>query len=104
MFQFLKKLFGFGTSVNYGELLQNGAIIIDVRTPAEYQSGHIKGALNLPLDSLGNNLSKLKKNVPVIACCASGMRSAAAISILKSNGFTEIYNGGGWMRLQNKIK
>lgn len=85
------------------ELLQNGAQIIDVRTKGEYQNGHIKGSLNIPIDNLNNHLSKLKKDRPIITCCASGMRSASAKSILRSNGFTEVHNGGGWMSLQNKI-
>jgi rhodanese-related sulfurtransferase len=49
---------------------------------------------------LPNQLSKLKKETPVITCCASGMRSASAKSILKSNGFTEVHNGGSWMNLK----
>ncbi|HEY4629318.1 MAG TPA: rhodanese-like domain-containing protein, partial [Flavobacterium sp.] len=40
---------------------------------------------------------------PIITCCASGMRSASAKSILKSSGFTKVYNGGGWSSLKNKI-
>ena len=43
------------------------------------------------------------KNKPIITCCASGMRSASAKSILKSNGFSQVYNGGGWSSLRNKI-
>jgi rhodanese-related sulfurtransferase len=53
---------------------------------------------------LNSNLNKLKKDKPIITCCASGMRSANAKSILKSNGFKEVYNGGGWSTLQNKIR
>ena len=103
MIQTLKILLGFGPKVDYKVLLANGAQIIDVRTKGEFQSGHIKGAVNIPLDSLKNNLSKLKKDKPVITCCASGMRSAAAKNILKSNGFKEVFNGGSWMTLRNKI-
>ncbi len=103
MLNFLKKVFGLEPKVDYTELLSNGAVIIDVRTKPEYQGGHIKGSTNIPLDTLSNNLSKLKKDKPIIACCASGMRSGAAVSILKSNGFTEVYNAGSWMSLQNKI-
>ena len=100
----LKKLFGIGANVNYSELLQNGGIIVDVRSKAEYLSGHIKDSINIPVDTLRNNLLKLKdKNQPIITCCASGMRSAAAKSILKSSGFTKVYNGGGWSSLKNKI-
>ncbi len=105
MLQSLKNLLGFGPSVDLGELVQNGAIIVDVRSKGEYASGHIRGSMNIPLDTLGNHIKKLKdKNKPIITCCASGMRSASAKGILKSNGLTEVHNGGGWMSLQNKIK
>jgi rhodanese-related sulfurtransferase len=89
--------------VNFSELMKQGAQIIDVRSPAEFKSGHIKGSVNLPLQSLQSNLSKINKNKPVITCCASGMRSASAKSILKSAGFNEVHNGGGWMSLNNKL-
>lgn len=101
--QLLRKILGLGPKTNYAELARLGAIIVDVRTPAEYKSGHIKGSVNLPLDSLGRNLSKLKKDKSIICCCASGMRSGSAKNILKSNGFNEVYNGGSWTGLQNKI-
>jgi len=103
MLQMLKKLLGFGPDVNFKELVQNGAVIIDVRTKAEYQGGHIKNAINIPLNTLSSQIATIKKGKPVITCCASGMRSASAKSILKSAGFTEVYNGGGWMGLQDKI-
>ncbi len=105
MLQTLKNLFGFGHKVDYADLVKRGAIILDVRTKNEYSDGHIKGSINVAVDQLSNNLSKLKdKNVPIITCCASGMRSASAKSILKSNGFTDVHNGGSWQSLQGKIK
>jgi phage shock protein E len=103
MFNFIKNLFGLGPKVDYQELVKNGAQIIDVRTKGEFQSGHIKGSKNIPLQSLQNNMKKIKKDKPVITCCASGMRSGSAKSMLKANGFSEVYNGGGWMSLRNKI-
>lgn len=103
MIQLVKNMFGFGPDVDLAELVKNGAQIVDVRTKGEYQGGHIRGSVNIPLDSLRNNLGKLKKNKPVITCCASGMRSGSAKSILLSNGFEEVHNGGGWMSLQSKI-
>ncbi len=104
MINTLKKIFGIGPGVNYAELVKNGAIILDVRSKSEYDSGHIKDSLNISVDTLRNNLGKLKdKNKPIITCCASGMRSASAKSILTSNGFTQVFNGGGWSSLQNKI-
>ena len=104
MINILKNLFGLGPKVNYADLVKQGAIIVDVRSKGEYAEGHIKGSINIPVATLTNNLSKLKdKNQSIITCCASGMRSASAKSILKSNGFTKVYNGGGWSSLQNKI-
>jgi phage shock protein E len=102
MLGFLKKLFG-GTTVNFKELVNNGAVIIDVRSPGEYKSGHIKGSRNFPLDTIGNKVNDLKKlNKPVITVCRSGARSGMAKGILKSAGI-EVYNGGSWFSLQNKI-
>lgn len=103
MIQTLKNIFGFGSKIDFKELIQNGSQIIDVRTNEEFQGGHIKGSINIPLQDLQSNFSKIKKDKPIITCCASGMRSASAKSILKSNGFTEVYNGGGWISLRNKI-
>ena len=103
MLDSIKSLFGF-EKTDYAQLVKNGAIILDVRSKGEYTGGHIKGSINISVDQLSNNLHMLKdKTKPVITCCASGMRSATAKSILESNGFTEVHNGGGWMNLQNKI-
>ena len=102
MFEFIKKLFG-GTSVDYAALVKEGTQIIDVRTSGEFASGHIKGSINIPLQVLGNNLAKIKKDKPVITCCASGMRSASTKSLLLSKGYTSVYNGGGWTSLNRKL-
>ena len=99
MFGTLKTIFGIGSKANFGELILNGAVIIDVRTKGEYQDGHLKNSINIPLDKLPGSLDKLNKKNPIITCCASGMRSSSAKSILKSNGFTEVYNGRSWISL-----
>lgn len=95
---------GFGNKSNsIQEFKDKGAIIIDVRSQGEFAGGHIKGAKNIPLNEIGNKINDIKKlNKPVIACCASGMRSSKATSILKQNGIDAI-NGGGWQSLQNKL-
>ena len=101
MFNFIKKLFGPGT--DFKTLQQQGAVIIDVRTPGEFSGGHIKGAINIPVDSIRSKINDIKKKgKPVITCCASGMRSGSATSMLKQAG-VEAYNGGSWMSLQNKM-
>lgn len=104
MLQTLKNILGIGPKTDFKALIKNGAQIIDVRTRDEYRGGHVKGSVNIPLQELQDNLSRIKKDKPVITCCASGMRSASAKSQLKSNGFNEVYNGGGWMNLQNKLR
>ena len=105
MINTLRNLFGMGPKVDYAELVKQGALILDVRTKSEYASGHIKSSINISVDQLGSNLNKLKdKNKPIITCCASGMRSASAKSILKSKGYTNVHNGGPWNSLQNKIR
>lgn len=102
MINLLKKILNLGPKVDYNELMVSGAIIVDVRTKVEFESGHIKGAVNVPLQSLEQHLGKLKKDKPLITCCASGMRSSSARGFLKSKGY-EVYNGGGWMSLKSKI-
>lgn len=97
----LKKIFG-GTSVDFKALVKNGAMIIDVRTPAEFKGGHIKGAVNIPLQSLQASYAKIPKNKTIITCCASGMRSGSAKSLLKAAGYT-VHNGGGWTSLNAKL-
>jgi rhodanese-related sulfurtransferase len=98
MLNAIKKLMGMSPKVDFSELLKKGGIILDVRSKGEYQGSHIKGSVNIPVDDLRNNLSMLIKEKPIITCCASGIRSATAKNILKSNGFTEVHNGGGWKR------
>ena len=101
MFDFIKNLLGL-KSVDYKQLWISGEQIIDVRTPAEFKIGHIRQSKNIPLQQLQSELKKLDLKKPIITCCASGMRSASAKSILQQHGF-EVYNGGGWSALQNKL-
>ncbi len=104
MIHYLRKLFGLGPTTDYAQLVKDGAIILDVRSKGEYDGGHIKGSINIPVDALSNNLNKLKdKNKTIITCCASGMRSAVAKNTLKSNGYGQVYNGGGWSSLERKL-
>ncbi|MCR9251798.1 MAG: rhodanese-like domain-containing protein [bacterium] len=98
---FLSSLFG--KKVDYAQLLKDGAIVVDVRSKGEFQSGHVKGSMNIPLDQIKSNAQNLKKkNKVLILCCASGMRSGSATSILKKEGI-ECYNGGGWKKVNQYI-
>jgi phage shock protein E len=97
----IKNLIGFGPKVDFAQLIKDGATIIDVRTKGEYVGGHADGSINIPLDQLQSNLKKLKnKDQAIITCCASGMRSGSAKRILEEAGYTKVYNGGPWQRLQ----
>ena len=103
MFEAIKKFFK-RQSVDYDELMSKGAVIIDVRTPNEYDRGHIKESSNIPLAEMPHKLKAFpKKEHYYIVVCASGMRSASAKSIMKRNGYTNVYNGGGWESLRTKI-
>ena len=98
----LKKLFGIKVT-DYNQLMKDGAIVIDVRTPGEFNSGHINGSTNVPLDKIKSKIKKLENlNKPVIFCCASGVRSGQATSYAKSRGINA-YNGGGWSSLNRKL-
>jgi rhodanese-related sulfurtransferase len=100
MLQFIKNLLGLGPQINISELLSNGATLVDVRTPAEFKDGHVKGSINLPLQTLGNQMNKLKKDQVIITCCRSGSRSGMARRQLIAAGFTQVYNGGPWNSIQ----
>lgn len=102
MFDQLKKMFG-GGNANLGSVLRDGAQVVDVRSREEFTSGHLKGSINIPLPELGRSLNKIKKDKPVVVCCASGMRSASAKGLLESQGFT-VHNGGGWKRVESIVK
>ena len=77
------------------------AQFIDVRSEAEYAGGHAADALNFPLETLKQDLTKLDKNRPVYVICETGRRSAEGAKILNEAGFAQVYNiaGGmsGWM-------
>lgn len=82
------------------ELKAKGAQLVDVRTRAEFASGHAAASINIPLDQLENRLAELDRARPVLVCCATGSRSAHAKSILEASGFTDVHNAGPWQRVR----
>lgn len=103
LFFFIKKRFFDNT--DYKKLLLEGGVIVDVRSESEFIYGHITNSLNIPLSDLPSCSDKLKdKNQPIITCCASGVRSAAAAKMLLAKGYTNVVNGGGWSSLEKKIE
>ena len=86
-------------------MIINGGIIIDVRSEAEFYSGHIENSLNIPLGDLPSKLDYLNdKEQAIITCCASGIRSAGAAKLLSAKGYANVVNGGGWSNLESKLK
>jgi rhodanese-related sulfurtransferase len=80
-------------------LIDEGAFLVDVRSPGEFASGNVKGSVNIPLDTLQNQLSKFKNKKHIIVFCRSGNRSGMAKNILEQNGFKNVVNGGTWDRV-----
>ena len=82
------------------DIVKSGGYLLDVRTPLEFDLGHIPGSVNLELDELRNNLGKLpSKNTPIYVTCQVGHRGYLAVRILQENGFKEVYNVDGGYRL-----
>jgi rhodanese-related sulfurtransferase len=103
MLRFIKNLFSGGTKADVKALVAQGAVIVDVRSPREYQDGHVKGSFNFPLDTLRNHVDEFKKKgKPVITVCRSGARSGMGRNMLKEHGI-EAYNGGPWDSVQAKL-
>jgi rhodanese-related sulfurtransferase len=80
------------------------AVVLDVRSMAEFKDGHIVNAINVPLNGLGSGLKQLEKHrkKPIIAVCRSGSRSGAACRVLRKHGFENAKNlRGGMLAWQN---
>lgn len=79
-------------------------IWIDVRTPEEFKEGHLKDAVNIPVDQIGARIGSVSpdKSAPVNLYCRSGRRSEAALQELKKMGYTNVTNHGGYQDLLQK--
>lgn len=83
-------------------LLEAGALLLDVRTPSEYERSHLDQAVNIPLQQLSVRLKELDRKRPVVLYCRSGARSASAASLLGAEGFEQVYDLGPMRALQPK--
>ncbi len=96
----------FGASHDNTALLDkinSNAILIDVRTPGEFASGSVEGAINMPLDQLPFRVKELKGKSNIVVFCKSGMRSSSAKVILAQNGITDVLNGGTWQDVKEAV-
>jgi rhodanese-related sulfurtransferase len=84
------------------DVLKNPKVtIIDVRSPMEFQGGHVLDSLNIPLNEIPQRLEELKAmEGPLVLCCAAGARSAQAVYYLQEQGLKDLHNGGSWMDVQ----
>lgn len=87
------------------DLINENALIIDVRSKAEFGSGHVKGAISIPHTDIINGIKKYKvsKIRPIILYCASGARSGVAINSLKMAGYERLYNGGSLSHMEKIV-
>jgi rhodanese-related sulfurtransferase len=87
---------GSSANENLAKLVNEGAFLVDVRSPGEFAEGNVKGSTNIPLDQVQSQLAKFKGKENIVVFCRSGNRSGQAKSILEQNGFTNVTNGGTW--------
>lgn len=84
-------------------LIKNGAVILDVRTEKEYETGHIASSQNISLGTIRERYIELDPNKTYITVCSHGLRSIKVENILKEKGFKNVYNGGAWSDLQKSF-
>ncbi len=104
MFGLFKSLLGGVDNAKLQEAIEKGAFLMDVRTPAEFAGGSVKGAVNIPLDKVQSQLNQLKNKEIIVVFCRSGNRSSQAKSILERSGFTNVVNGGTWQNVREAAK
>lgn len=97
IFSAIKKAL-FGETVDYSAILENGGVLIDVRTPSEFNSGHAKGSKNIPLQKLSKQVQQLKGK-EVVLVCRSGARAAQAKNKLHQHEITA-HNAGSWTSIK----
>lgn len=101
---FFSAIFGKKNNSELKEVIQDGAFLVDVRSASEFASGSVKGAVNIPLDKIGNQLTKFKNKKNIVVFCRSGNRSGQAKGILEKNGYENVINGGTWSNVNQYVE
>ena len=104
MFTFLKKLVGEIDDSQLKAAIKSNPFLVDVRTPEEFKEGSVPGAINIPLNTVPDQLSKFKGKDAIVVFCRSGNRSGQAKEILERNGVSNVYNGGSWGNVDRILK
>lgn len=95
---------GNNNTADLKSLINEGAFLVDVRTPGEFADGHVKGSVNIPLDNITKEIAKFKDKKNIIVFCRSGNRSGMAKSLLEQQGFTNVVNGGTWQHVAQFVQ
>lgn len=103
MFGIFKSMFVLTDNTQLKNVIQEGALLVDVRTFQEFSTGTVKGAINIPLDQVTNQLAKFKGKTNIVVFCKSGGRSSQAKNILNQNGFNNVINGGTWKTVDQVV-
>lgn len=82
------------------DLIDKGALVVDVRTPEEFKQGHLDNAINYPLSEVTTHFANIDKDQPIVLYCRTGNRSGQAYQFLRAQGFTQIHNAGGLIEMQ----
>ena len=91
----LSRLFGLPDKKMLIEEINNGALLLDVRTREEFSAGHVKKSINIPVSQMPKDFVTLSKEKSIVAVCESGARSAQVVRFLNKKGYKS-YNGGSW--------
>ncbi|MFN5628502.1 MAG: rhodanese-like domain-containing protein [Bacteroidota bacterium] len=96
-------LFSCSSNIHQIKISKN-SYLVDVRTPEEFESGSVEGAVNIPVGELEQRISELEDKKNIVVFCRSGARASSAKQILESAGFTDVVNGGSWQEVEAEIK
>ncbi|MGL4830298.1 MAG: rhodanese-like domain-containing protein [Vibrio sp.] len=86
------------------KMVDENALLVDVRTVEEYAQGHLENALNWPLSDIETAFQAVEKNRPIVVYCRSGNRSGIAQKYLIEQGYTQVHNGGGYDEMRQAVK
>ena len=101
MINFFRRIFSNSQATE--NRITKDAFLVDVRTPAEFAEGNVRGSVNIPLDQISKKLDKFRNKENIVVFCRSGARSAQAKSILQQNGITDVVNGGSWKSVDKMV-
>ena len=97
-------LYGIGRTTDLKDIIEQGAFLVDVRTPSEFARDHVKGSVNIPLDKIPAELDQFEGRKNIVVFCLSGGRSTQAKLILEKSGITNVVNGGTWEYVNQFVK